>query len=472
MAPRWFQRLRLEVPSASDTATTSSFQVLPGDHGVPGCGVQGVLPSSPHLRLASDPEGPSNVVSRSSGCVTHKTSRRMIRNSLASVTLILIAACSSGPPVYKSKTTRGCGIAEYNLKWVDQAVQDISWSGGCDDGLASGQGVMVLTLKDGRKETFNGRMFQGRLYEGELTLPAGHVQRGLFHGGGLTRGQFLRPDGSVVFDGEFANNMRDPSGKQISYRDQRYYSGRIFFSDGGRIEEGRFDNSAGVFAGIQSIDGQSGRGIIWGKYYKDGSLVYRWVNGRLFDSDEQYASAVSSYIAEEKRALDRERDALLARQREKEARETREALAQLNSSLAAMAGKPAAVSSPVQPGPRTAPTPTPSPAGQPSGVVSAVTPQSAPAMQCVSVVRPSSGGWAEMHNRCSHAITVSWCYTETSDCKRGTWGYTNTGNIAAGGVRKASTFISQAGRHGLAFAACTGRDVSIQETGPNTFVCK
>jgi hypothetical protein len=98
--------------------------------------------------------------------------------------------------------------------------------------------------------------------------------------------------------------------------------------------------------------------------------------------------------------------------------------------------------------------------------------RSEPAMQCVYIAQAASGGWAEMQNRCPHPITVSWCYTGTSDCKRGTWGYTNIGNIPAGGVRQASTFVGRADRQGLAYAACSGRDANIQETGPKTFVCK
>jgi hypothetical protein len=94
------------------------------------------------------------------------------------------------------------------------------------------------------------------------------------------------------------------------------------------------------------------------------------------------------------------------------------------------------------------------------------------AMQCVSISRPTPDGWARIRNVCTKVITVRWCYTESTDCKNGTWGYTNAANISAGGAISASTFIGQAGKHGLAYAACTGRDVNIQETGPKTFICK
>jgi hypothetical protein len=93
------------------------------------------------------------------------------------------------------------------------------------------------------------------------------------------------------------------------------------------------------------------------------------------------------------------------------------------------------------------------------------------AMQCIQITRPNSG-WAQIHNRCSYIISVSWCYSGTTDCRNGTWGFTSTGNIAAGGVISASTFISQSAKYGLAYGACTGRDVSIQETGPKVFNCK
>jgi len=110
-----------------------------------------------------------------------------------------------------------------------------------------------------------------------------------------------------------------------------------------------------------------------------------------------------------------------------------------------------------------------------TGLSSAVTnlepSESQPAMNCVKILKPSTG-WFQMKNDCTFDISVSWCYVGTSDCKNGTWGYTNTGNIAAGGIREASTFIGRAERTGLAFSACSGRDVHINETGPKTFICK
>lgn len=95
-----------------------------------------------------------------------------------------------------------------------------------------------------------------------------------------------------------------------------------------------------------------------------------------------------------------------------------------------------------------------------------------PAMQCVSVTPTGDNGWFAMRNNCNYIITVGWCYAGTSDCKNGNWGYTNTGNIAPGGTRPASTFTSRAERKGLIFAACSGRDAYIQESGPKLFTCK
>lgn len=348
----------------------------------------------------------------------------MIRNSLASVTLILIAACSSGPPVYKSKATRDCGIAEYNLKWVDQAVEDISWSGACAEGLASGEGVMVVARKDGRRRTFRGRMSEGRFLEGELTLESGHMQRGDFFAGALTRGQFLRPDGTLVFHGEFANNMTDPTGKKIAYEDQRYYSGTIFFSDGGRIEEGRFDISAGIFEGIKSIDPQTGKGIVWGKFYKGGQLLYRMVNGRMFDSDAAYADAVSVYITEEKRASERAQAASLAKERERRA-----------SVSSALAETARILSTRQQGGISAQPTTTPTPppvssinsttsttAGRYTGFVHEV---------CMSSNNAPGRPGAEFDvgttftNRCSEPVHARWCeQVAGGSCDyKGTYGY-------------------------------------------------
>ena len=97
---------------------------------------------------------------------------------------------------------------------------------------------------------------------------------------------------------------------------------------------------------------------------------------------------------------------------------------------------------------------------------------SQPAMECLSVSPTANNGWFSMKNLCSYIISVSWCYAGTRDCKHGDWGYTNTGNISAGGTRSASTFISRAERGGLVYAVCAGRDVYIQETGPKAFTCK
>ncbi len=111
-------------------------------------------------------------------------------------------------------------------------------------------------------------------------------------------------------------------------------------------------------------------------------------------------------------------------------------------------------------------------AGSPSPTTPPIT-VGEPAMQCLQISRPGSSNWAQMTNICAHTISVSWCYAGNGgDCRNGTWGYSNTGNIAAGGTRPAGTLVSGAGQYGLAYAACKGRDVIIQETGPKTFVCQ
>lgn len=109
----------------------------------------------------------------------------------------------------------------------------------------------------------------------------------------------------------------------------------------------------------------------------------------------------------------------------------------------------------------------------PTSNISSVTgSRSQPVMQCVLVTPTEGNGWFSMKNTCNYMITVSWCYAGTSDCRNGDWGFTNTGNISAGGTRSASTFTGRAERKGLAYAACSGRDVYIQETGPKMFDCK
>jgi hypothetical protein len=193
----------------------------------------------------------------------------------------------------------------------------------------------------------------------------------------------------------------------------------------------------------------------------------------VFDKDRKTQISFSNKPGQEER--DRIRQAAFveesaARQR-RDSEELRNALGQLSAATGSAGAQRTAV-----PAGQSVVTSTGQPTSQPTQQTSSSTTATGPngesAMNCISITRPSADGWAQMHNACPYIVSVSWCYTGTSDCKHATWGYTNTGNVAAGGVRLASTFVSRAGQYGLAFAACKGRDVLIQEADQKTSYCK
>jgi hypothetical protein len=139
-------------------------------------------------------------------------------------------------------TDRGCFV------WnpLGSAFEDVTWTGACVEGRASGTGALVWRVKDHVTGIYEGEMALGRLnghgsftfedgrrYEGsfrddeltgvgDLTLPNGNRYRGEFrnyrmHG----RGTFTFANGDR-YEGEFRNNLPEGTGRTTWANGDRY----------------------------------------------------------------------------------------------------------------------------------------------------------------------------------------------------------------------------------------------------------
>jgi hypothetical protein len=256
---------------------------------------------------------------------------------LGGIAALALSGCAS-LPVATYTTSSGCGIAQWNQQWVQQNVESMSWTGSCESDLAQGNGTLLVKLKNGKQREYVGAMDKGFIHgDGTYTKESGWKYQGNFLWLTFTRGRIYTADGQLLFDGLMAHNEKY-NGQNITFNDQRYHQGKLYFPDGSYIDDGRYTGSAGPALGIASIIPQTGRGIVYGKYMKDGQVTYRWVEGKLYQDDISYMQAQTRYYEKLIAAQNVEIAAATKAQAERSAKDRRETYALLGNAATAAAG--------------------------------------------------------------------------------------------------------------------------------------
>lgn len=271
--------------------------------------------------------------------------------ALAGLTSLALSGCISMPK-YRYTTIEGCGITQWPREWAEKNVQSMSWTGFCERGLdnrglAERNGTFVIKLKNGKQLHYVGWMTDGKIWgKGTRTDEDGWKYVGEFQSFSFTQGRIYNADGRLLFEGSMADNVMY-DGKNLTYKDQRYHKGKIYFADGSYIDDARFTGSAGLYKGTSSIDPTTGRGIVYGKYVKGGHVVYRYVEGRRYGDDHTYEQAKNQYEdnlrAAQAEAEARQKaadEAAYKEMKERNAQRNREGLAMLrNATVSASSGR-------------------------------------------------------------------------------------------------------------------------------------
>ncbi len=269
---------------------------------------------------------------------------KMTRLVFVGIVVSLLDGCAFLPDNTYT-TTEGCGITQWQKEWVQNNVESMSWTGPCRDGRAEGKGTHIVKLKNGEQAKYVGWMIGGSIYgDGTYTSANGWKYVGTFRNAKLEQGRVYTASGRLLFEGSMANDVQY-NGKNLTYNDWRYHTGKLYYPDGSYLDDALFTGAAGVYEGISSVDPQTGKGIVYGKYVKDGEVVNRYVEGRRYDDDPAYEqaktrsneklSAIQAAAAAKKKAED---EAAYKAMVERNAQRNREGLAMLGGAVTAAAG--------------------------------------------------------------------------------------------------------------------------------------
>ena len=249
----------------------------------------------------------------------------------------VIGGCSSLPKATYT-TANGCGIAQWTATYVQQSVDSISWTGGCESGLAKGSGTLLAKLKNGKQMLYSGVMEKGFITgDGSYAKESGWKYEGTFLWGMFISGRIVDSAGKLRFDGRMKHN-EDYNGQNLTFSDQRYHEGTLYFADGSYIDDGRYTGSSGPSIDSAAVDPRTGAGIVFGKYIKDNQVVYRLVAGKRYANDLAFIEAKGNYYASLTAAMNVQIAAAQIAQAEKSALDRKEAFAMLGGAAAAAAG--------------------------------------------------------------------------------------------------------------------------------------
>lgn len=231
---------------------------------------------------------------------------RAVLSSFSAVSLatLLLCGCASLPPsAYKA--SGGCHITRYNLKWVTANVSGMTWDGACEEGLARGQGKLVVTRHDGIAEIYEGYMWRGTF--DSVLQPAGQQSTyiegnrrfvGRFNNGHFTAGQIFIDD-KLDYDGTL-------------HASHRYATGKTYFSDGRYID--------GTFIDRNDSVSTSGKRVEIGIVYSADHQPQRWIyQEKAYDGESAWRKAITARREADERkarneaALNASLDALFTR---------------------------------------------------------------------------------------------------------------------------------------------------------------
>jgi hypothetical protein len=202
----------------------------------------------------------------------------------------------------------------------------------------------------GGKLAYAGKLWNGDtwLSDGDLTDENGVRSVGRFWESlQLSYGKIYRPDGKLVFDGKMlAEPFTYSNGVTIEHhKSQLFDRGTLYFNGEAntRIENGRFDGSAGLYKGLAGVDPETGKGIVWGRVVlRSGNVWMRWVNGRRIESDEEFYATTEAITQRDAQRQAEYVQARAAREQEREEREDRERQAVVNNITGAISAYGAA----------------------------------------------------------------------------------------------------------------------------------
>lgn len=195
---------------------------------------------------------------------------------LLALGLVLLASPAFAPLAYGQAVQPGWVLdPKTNCKiWNAFPVsnEQITWSGGCKDGMADGKGKMrwILAGKPARNKEFEGEMKEGRFNgQGKLITIEGDVYEGQFKDGERSgRGKMVWINRNS-YDGEWKNGVMEGRGLY------RWLGGNSY---NGEWKGGK-QNGRGLF---KFLNGNSYEGE-----YKDGIANgrgrFRWANGDVYD---------------------------------------------------------------------------------------------------------------------------------------------------------------------------------------------
>jgi len=182
------------------------------------------------------------------------------------ITLALSGTAVAGGPGWLAGPN-GCKV----WNWTIQPRRTFTWSGGCEDGLVSGNGVL---------QWYENGVPSDR-YQGEYR--AGHMSG---------HGIYQAADGER-FDGTFKDDARTGRGTYITLRGDRYEGdfqrsvlqgkGEAVFTNGDRYEGGFWNNRAHGEGTLRKADGT----VVSGN----------WINGCLRRGERRYAVGVGTDAA-------------------------------------------------------------------------------------------------------------------------------------------------------------------------------
>lgn len=199
----------------------------------------------------------------------------------------------------------------------------MNWDGECKSGLASGNGTLVVSLKNGKTERYVGQMNEGTLGgQGSYTDQGGYTRTGQFSYGALYYGKRFNPDNALVFEGGF-------------YASGSYKMGKVYFPDGGYVDGGFIDKAS-------AINRTTGQGIEHGVVKNvSGVEIGLFVEGKHLKNGAEYRTALMNYLNAKTQAAQKEmakmeveNARLSAEQKAKNDRETAAAWAQVANTAA------------------------------------------------------------------------------------------------------------------------------------------
>lgn len=255
------------------------------------------------------------------------------------ITLLELTGCETLPKP-TATTVEGCGIAQWRAYYVMKSVASMTWTGGCSSGLAQGNGTLIVKQNDGKQMRYDGVMDKGYITgKGVYVDTSGWKFDGDFLWLNFTSGKIYNNKGQIRFSGIMAHNEKY-KGLSVTYDDQRYFRGDVYFADGSSIEDGQYALTSGPAVGTASINPKTGAGIVYGKYSKDGKVIARFVEGKKYGNDSTYMMAVNGYLGNVLAGLEAENAKYQKEQAKQDAQDRRETYAMLgNATIAAAGGK-------------------------------------------------------------------------------------------------------------------------------------